>query len=238
MIDLTSVWFLLGTIGMAAGTVPPLWRLATDPRDRAYYAVLAGVTGFAAVAYLAMFFDIGRIPVGEGVLYVPRYVDWLVTTPLLVLFLGMLCRPDRRIYTALVGVDVVVIGAGVAAGLLPDPYGLAAYVVGCVAYVGLLYLLVVVLPQQATLHGDRVDAVFTKLRNLTVVLWTLYPVVWILGPLGAGLLQPGTEIMVVTYLDLISKVGFVAMAVNGADALDQLRTGAALADSAELSTAD
>jgi len=238
VIDLTSVWFLLGTIGMAVGTVPPLWRLVTDPRDRTYYAVLAGVTGFAAVAYLAMYLGVGRIAVGDGVLFVPRYVDWLVTTPLLVLFLGMLCRPERRVYAALVAVDVLVIGAGVAAGLVPSPYGYAAYLVGCVAYVGLLYLLVVVLPRQATLHGDRVDAVFTKLRNLTVVLWTLYPVVWILGPLGVGLLQPGTEIMVVTYLDLISKVGFVAMAVNGAGALDQLRTGAALADSPELSTAD
>jgi len=228
VIDLTSVWFLLGTVGMAAGTVPPLWRLATDPRDRTYYAVLAGVTGFAAVAYLAMFLGVGRIAVGDGVLFVPRYVDWLVTTPLLVLFLGMLCRPDRRVYVALVGVDVLVIGSGVAAGLLPQPYGYAAYLVGCAAYLGLLYLLVVVLPRQATLQGDRVDAVFTKLRNLTVVLWTLYPVVWILGPLGVGLLQPSTEIMVVTYLDLISKVGFVAMAVSGASALDQLRTGAAL----------
>jgi sensory rhodopsin len=134
------------------------------------------------------------------------------------------------VYAALVGVDILVIGSGVVAGLLPSPYSYVAYLVGCVSYVGLLYLLLVVLPQQATMNGDRVDAVFTKLRNLTVVLWTLYPVVWILGPLGVGLLQVETEVMVVTYLDLISKVGFVAMAVNGVDALDQLRTGSALSD--------
>lgn len=236
MIDLMPVWFWLGTLGMAAGTAVPLWRFVTQRRYRSYNAVLAAVTGFAAVAYLSMALGMGKISVGSSSLFLPRYVDWLVTTPLLVMYLGMLCQPERRVYAALVGVDVLVIGSGVVAGLLPSPYSYIAYLVGCVAYTGLLYLLLVVLPQQATMHGDRVDAVFTKLRNLTVVLWTLYPVVWILGPLGVGLLQAGTEVMVVTYLDLISKVGFVAMAVNGADALDQLRTGSVLSDPADAGT--
>lgn len=233
MIELVDVWFLLGTLGMTVGTVYPLWRLATERRYGSHYAVLAAVTGVAAVAYLSMALGTGKVQTGGSTLYLPRYLDWLVTTPLLVLYLGMLCRPERKVYAALVGVDVLVIGSGVVAGLLAAPYNYVAYLVGCVAYVGLLYLLLSVLPRQATLHGDRVDAVFTKLRNLTVVLWTLYPVVWILGPLGVGLLQTGTEVMVVTYLDLISKVGFVFMAVNGSDALDQLRTGAALADPAD-----
>lgn len=233
MMDLTPVWFWLGTLGMAVGTAVPLWRFLTQRRYRNYNAVLAAVTGFAAVAYLSMALGMGKVQVGDAALFLPRYVDWLVTTPLLVVYLGMLCRPERRVYGALVGVDVLVIGAGVVAGLLPSPYSYVAYLVGCAAYVGLLYLLLVVLPRQATLRGDRVDTVFTKLRNLTVVLWTLYPVVWILGPLGVGLLQAGTEVMVVTYLDLISKVGFVAMAVGGADALAQLRTESALGDPAD-----
>ncbi|WP_243700436.1 bacteriorhodopsin [Halorussus pelagicus] len=233
MMDLGAIWFWLGTVGMAVGTVYPLWRLLTERRYSRHYAVLAAVTGFAAVAYLAMAFDLGKVTIGGSSLYLPRYLDWLVTTPLLVLYLGMLCRPERKVYSALIGVDVLVIGSGVAAGLLPEPYSYVAYLVGCVTYVGLLYLLLTVLPRQANLHGDRVSAVFQKLRNLTVVLWTIYPVVWILGPLGFGLVQTGTEVMVVTYLDLISKVGFVFMAVNGADALDQLRTGAALTDPAD-----
>ncbi|WP_115862997.1 bacteriorhodopsin [Halorussus litoreus] len=218
--DLTSLWFTLGTLGMAVGTAFPLWRLLAEGRYAKYYAVLATITGVATVAYLSMALGVGEIEVGGASLFLPRYLDWLITTPLLVLYLGMLCRPERRVYLALVVVDVVIIASGVVAGVLPGEYGYAAYLVGCVAYVGLLYLLLSVLPRQSTLQGDRMDAVFTKLRNLTVVLWTLYPVVWLLGPLGVGLLQSGTEIMVVTYLDLISKVGFVTMAVNGADALD------------------
>ncbi|WP_435176033.1 bacteriorhodopsin [Halorussus sp. AFM4] len=221
-------WFWIGAIGMAAGTVAPAWRLATERRHRAHYAVLALITGIATVAYATMALGIGGIDVGGTVLYLPRYVDWLLTTPLLVLYLGLLCRPSRRVYAALVAVDVFVMGSGVVAGLLDGTAKYAMYLAGSVAYLGLLWLLLRTLPRAATGYSDRVDAVFTKLRNLTVVLWTLYPVVWILSPLGLGLLDVGTEVLVVTYLDLISKVGFVVIAVNGRDALDSLADDAAV----------
>ncbi|WP_135828427.1 bacteriorhodopsin [Halorussus halobius] len=220
--DLTAAWFWVGTVGMAAGTLLPLARLVVRDRHRRYYAVLAAVTGVATLAYLAMALGLGEVTSANGSLFVPRYLDWLVTTPLLVLYLGLLCEPSKRVYVALVVVDVAVIGSGVVAGLIAPPASYVAYLFGCVAYLGLLYLLLVVLPRQSSLDDDRVAATFTKLRNLTVVLWTLYPVVWILGPLGVGLLQTQTDAMVVAYLDLISKVGFVVMAVNGTDALDAL----------------
>lgn len=43
-----------------------------------------------------------------------------------------------------------------------------------------------------------------------------------LGPLGPGVLQYADEGLVVAYLDPISKVGFVVMALNGRDALADL----------------
>jgi sensory rhodopsin len=49
-------------------------------------------------------------------------------------------------------------------------------------------------------------------------------VVWLLAPTGVGILQAEMEAIVVVYLDFISKVGFVAFAVLGADAIDRLVT--------------
>jgi len=46
--------------------------------------------------------------------------------------------------------------------------------------------------------------------------------VWLLAPTGVGILQAEMEALVVVYLDFISKVGFVAFAVVGADAIDRL----------------
>jgi sensory rhodopsin len=212
---LTTLWYWIGAAGMTAGALLALRRLLADPTRRRHYVVLALVPAIAAAAYAAMALGIGRVATPSGSLLLPRYVDWLLTTPLLVVYLGMLAGPDRSVYVALVGVDVVIIGSGIVSGAFPNALGWAAFGIGSLGYLGLLYLLLSVLPAQARLSSDRVYADFTKLRNLTVVLWTLYPVVWLLSPLGVGLLQTSTEALVVTYLDLISKVGFVVIALNG-----------------------
>jgi len=216
----TGLWYGLGALGMAVGTGYALWGYRTDGGDHPrYFAVLGAITGIATVAYVAMGLGLGRLPVDGAVFSLPRYVDWLLTTPLLVLYLAMLARPHRRVYGILVGLEVVVIASGVAAAFAPTPLDWLAYVAGLFAFGGILYYLVSALPAQAALEAHRPSAVFTKLRNLTVVLWSIYPIVWLLGPFGLGLLLVETEAMVVTYLDLLAKVGFVVIAVNGREAL-------------------
>lgn len=218
-----ETWFWVGAVGMTVGTLFPIRDAIRNPSHRRFDAVLASVTGAAAVAYALMALGVGALAVDGVTVQLARYADWLVTTPLLVLYLAMLSRPGRRTYVALVAADVVVIAAGVGAALVPTPEKWAFYAVGCVAYAGLLYGLLHSLPAALGEDADpRVDATFTTLRNLTVVLWTLYPVVWLLAPTGLGVLQPEMEAIVVVYLDFISKVGFVAFAVLGADAIDRV----------------
>ncbi|MFB6270003.1 MAG: bacteriorhodopsin [Halobacterium sp.] len=218
-----TTWFWVGAVGMAIGTAFPLKDYLSDPSHGRYDAVLAGVTGFAAVAYALMALGVGSMQVADYTVHLARYGDWLVTTPLLVLYLGLLSRPSVRTYVLLIGADVVVIAAGVGAALTPSAQKWAFFGVGCVAYLVLLYGLLRTLPKALGDDPDpRVEATFTTLRNLTVVLWTLYPVVWLLAPTGLGVLQAEMEAIVVVYLDFISKVGFVAFAVLGADAIDRL----------------
>ncbi|MUV56710.1 hypothetical protein GJ632_04435 [Halogeometricum sp. CBA1124] len=76
-------------------------------------------------------------------------------------------------------------------------------------------------------------ATFTTVRNLTVVVWTLYPIVWILAPTGLGLLLPDTQVLVLTYLDLVSKVGFVVVAVGGLQSVRSLESARITAESAD-----
>ncbi|MFB6072956.1 MAG: bacteriorhodopsin [Halobacterium sp.] len=227
-----TTWFWVGAAGMFLGTLLPVRDLLRRPKHRRYNLVLAGVTGVATVAYAAMALGYGAVTVDGHTVYLARYADWLLTTPLLVLYLAMLARPSTRTYVALVGLDVVVIGAGVAAALTPTATKWLYYAVGGVAYLGLLYGLERTLPAALGDDADpRVDAMFTTLRNLTVVLWTLYPVVWVLAPTGVGVLQPEMEAIVVVYLDFISKVGFVGYAAFGSVAVERVATaGASAAD--------
>lgn len=225
MAPAVETWTVLGTIGLVLGTVPPVWYAITDRGNRLYYVILAAITGIAAVAYAVMSLGIGVIDApGETTFYIARYVDWLLTTPLLLLYLAMLCKSGSQTYAVLIGLDVLVIAAGAAAIFTTGLLSWGLFALGGVAFVAIAYLLVSWLPKQSSFASDRVYAQFFKLRNITVVLWALYPVVWVFSPAGLGWLTLNTEMMTIVYLDFITKAAFVAIAVNGRAALDDLTT--------------
>lgn len=214
-----TLWLWVGLAGMTAGTLPTVYRFVIDAETRELTAVLAGVTGIASVAYLMMATGYGYVSIGGTEVELVRYIDWLLTTPLMVLYLGLLAKSGTRVLGTLIGVDVVVVLAGIAATATDGTLGYAFFGLGAVAYVGLVWLLMVTLPRQATFDSSRVTGTFTTLRNLTVIVWTLYPVVWLLAPTGVSLLLPETEALVLTYLDVVSKVGFVAVALRGMEVI-------------------
>ncbi|MCF2206774.1 bacteriorhodopsin [Halobacterium salinarum] len=216
-----TTWFWVGAVGMLAGTVLPIRDCIRHPSHRRYDLVLAGITGLAAIAYLTMGLGITATTVGDRTVYLARYIDWLVTTPLIVLYLAMLARPGRRTSAWLLAADVFVIAAGIAAALTTGVQRWLFFAVGAAGYAALLYGLLGTLPR-ALGDDPRVRSLFVTLRNITVVLWTLYPVVWLLSPAGIGILQTEMYTIVVVYLDFISKVAFVAFAVLGADAVSRL----------------
>jgi len=226
MIGTATTWAALGAIGMAFGTIPPLWGLRNDPERRNHYLALAGVTGVAAVAYTLMAFDVGTVSVSGRVVSIPRYVDWLITTPLILLFLAMLGRTGRGSLLRLVVADVVLLLLGGVAVVLSGPIRWVAFFGGVAAFGVLVYDLYGRIPRLATFSEERARILFITLRNLTIALWTLYPIVWVLAPSGIGLLTRDMAMLVIAYLDLISKAAFVALAVDGMDALADAGRGA------------
>ncbi len=209
-----TTWFGLGAAGMTIGTLLfGSGLFSADANSRKYYATLTAISGIAAVAYVVMALEIGWQTVGEDrLVFVPRYVDWLLTTPLLVLYLAFLADAGRGMIGKLAGANVLVIVPGMAAALTPgvERYGLFA--LGGLAFVYLAYLLVGPLTQMV--RGLRSESLFLSLRNLTVILWSVYPLIWLLGPAGLGFLTETVDVMLVVYLDLITKVGFGLIALN------------------------
>jgi bacteriorhodopsin len=53
-----------------------------------------------------------------------------------------------------------------------------------------------------------VGSTFRILRNLVLVLWSAYPVVWLFGTEGAGLIPLSVETLLFMVLDVSAKVGF------------------------------
>jgi bacteriorhodopsin len=104
--------------------------------------------------------------------------------------------------------------------------------ISCGFFVVLLYFLVGSLSQQAAQKSGEVAALFSTLRNLVIVLWTAYPIVWIIGTEGTiGLIPLGVETAAFMVLDLSAKVGFGFILLRSRSVLDEVSQSAgAMAD--------
>ncbi|MFP8951893.1 bacteriorhodopsin [Natrialbaceae archaeon A-arb3/5] len=209
-----TLWFWIGALGMSLGTIVFSWGWYTTSEYKRYYAILSVISFIAAVAYIVMAFRIGWVEVGDRLVFVPRYIDWILTTPLLLLFLGLLAGSDRRELGTVVGINTIVMVCGFVAALLSGVARFGLFALAAVAYLGLLFFVLGPMTARANERGSSVGSLFTSLRNLTVVLWSIYPVIWILGPPGLDLLTLTVDVMLITYLDLLTKVGFGLIALK------------------------
>ena len=95
---------------------------------------------WAACMYLAMV--LGHTSYAEingEVVYWGRYIDWIVTTPLLLLDLGTLSGARKKLVAAVIGADIFMIVTGVIASLTAPPENYIWYIISCGAFVLLYY---------------------------------------------------------------------------------------------------
>ena len=206
----------IGFVGMFLGTfyfIAKGWGV-TDPEQQEYFVLTIMVPAIATASYLAMLLGFGysNVEVGgeELRIYWARYADWLFTTPLLLIDLALLADADRNTIYALVLTDAFMIVTGLVGALENNAftYRYVWWLVSTISFVFLLYMLFGALSAKI----DEMDAdkagTFTTLRNLTLLLWIFYPIVWIIGTEGAGVVPLGVETTLYAVLDLSAKVGF------------------------------
>ena len=185
-----------------------------DPQQQEFYVITTMITGIATAAYLSMFFGFGLTEVevaGRGVLdiYWARYADWLFTTPLLLLDLALLAKASRTEISALIILDAAMIVTGLVGALSKQmTFRYVWWFISTVAMILVLYFLYSVLTARVQEMSDEVQGTFTALRNLVLVLWTLYPILWIVGTEGAGVVNLYVETLGFMVFDVLAKVGF------------------------------
>ncbi|MFC5366807.1 bacteriorhodopsin [Salinirubrum litoreum] len=215
-LEATALW--VGTAGMTLGTLYFLWRGrgVSDRKAQEFYIITIFITAIAAVSYFAMATGYGLIEVnvaGLGTLdiYWARYADWLFTTPLLLLDLALLVNAKRNTIYTLIGLDVLMISTGLAGALATEGqlFRIFWWAISTGAFVVLLYYLLRTLTREAATRDPETAKLFGQLRNLVIVLWSLYPVVWLLGTeSGLAIIGLGVETAAFAVLDLTAKVGF------------------------------
>lgn len=177
------------------------------PRKYVAAATAAAVVGTAAYAVSAL--------IGWSQATAVHYAASFALTGLSLLQLGWLADADATSTGAALLADAVLFAAGYATTLL-DP--LVAVAVAFATGFGVLAVLFTRLSASAGRMPGETAALFSVLRNLGVLVWLGYPLVWLLG-LGFDTLP--TTAMAAMYLvvDLLAVTAFGALLLRSPDLL-------------------
>ncbi len=222
-------FYWVGTVVLALGAFAMIARSRGKPRDsEPEYVFHLLVCLTAAVFYTFMGLDQLRVEIPEQSrhVYLARYVDWSITTPLL---LAALCTTAlgelRRRPALVVGIlvaDVAIMGTGLAAALSHvQGSKVTWYIVSCAFQLAVYALIWGPLRREAKSQtSPTVGAVFTRNATVLSVLWLLYPLVWLGAPEGFRLFEAPTEALIFLVLDIIAKVGYGFMTLAGSAQLE------------------
>ena len=229
--QIVQAFFMLGFVAMAAGT---LWfyleRNDLKPELRSVATYAAVITFVAAIMYYVMKdlvqFPGGAIGIAEVEATLPiRYIDWLITTPLLLvefaLIVAIAGALKKGLLTKLIVADLIMIVFGYL-GEIGEPGSATNYLFFIVSSLAWLYIVYVVytlkLNDDAPAHVKRAVSI---MKWFVIAGWAIYPIGTATQEfieLGAGdaALAIGIAAIIYVIADVLNKVGFGIIAVRAA----------------------
>jgi len=137
-------------------------------------------------------------------IYWARYLEWAITSSLVLLDLTFLAGlPGAQILLALYA-DIAMILFGLFAAFSHHRSQWGYYAISCVMYLYIIFTLVMSSRRAAIARNARVGRMFTAISLYTIIVWSMYPIVWILGS-GTQRISVNGEIIWFAVLDLLSK---------------------------------
>ncbi|MFM8889013.1 MAG: bacteriorhodopsin [Solirubrobacterales bacterium] len=242
-----QTWLWIGTVGMALGAIVIL-ALGKGLGKHSHHAVASFfVCAIAACFYLLMAFGQGDVIVSPNdlfltpieriedarLVYFARYIDWVFTTPLLLIGLmgvglaaltqaGEAMRERAGLVAGVVGADILMIVTGLFGALsLDDTHKYIWFAVSCVFFLGVLFVVWGPVRAAAKAQGGEIGALYDKLLVILTVLWFVYPILWLLGTEGTETINLNAEVTVFAIIDLLAKVGFGIVLVTGVKKLSE-----------------
>lgn len=166
---------------------------------------IACVTIASASSFL--YFVMGTIALSGRDWHFVRYIDWGITTPLLIFALLYLCKlksPSIKMYAHLVIVDWLVI---LCAYISIRADGPLQYILPVTGFVGMFYIFIRLVGELRKGCGNNlIQSVYNTLLVLTAIIWGLYPLVWAISPSYLALIDRPGDLFAYSFLDLFAKV--------------------------------
>lgn len=219
-------------------------RSAVAPRFRSALLVSSIVVAVSVYHYFQIMGSFEQAFALTGGLYEPtgasfnaayRYVDWLITVPLLlielVLVLTLSKGQSRAMLTKLIGAAVAMIVLGFPGEIAPADATGTRLLWGTLSTVPFLYLLYVLFVELGRAASGYAGVVQTKLRNLRLLLigsWGVYPIAFLFPVFDS---EPNATLFVLRDIgysvsDMLAKGLFGVLIVLLAKARTQIEDGA------------
>jgi len=219
---ITQYLFWIATVAMACGTA--FFWLERDNLPSKYRStmVVAGlVTGVAAFHYFRMagVYAQGEFPTEY------RYIDWIITTPLLLvkfpLLLG-LGKGAGKFLVPLILLDIAMVVTAYIAEVSPlgGTSWWAFFLVACLFELAIVYVLYAKMNTAINAAPAPLASALRTMRLFILVGWAIYPVGFLMalaGPAGGDLREVFYNVA-----DVINKVGFGLVAYHGIKTLANL----------------
>ncbi|MGP4070065.1 bacteriorhodopsin [Halobacillus sp. B29] len=226
MENFSTLHFLYAFI-MLAGAIY-FFYLSREPKGVPLYEYFLAITIplWSGAAYLSIAFGQGVLKQSERTIYFARYLDWVVTTPLLLLALAFTAmiyveKKNKTMLLTLVALDIFMILTGLIADFSTGYVKYIWYSLGVLALLFILYIVWYPLRWIADSFGSRLSIHYKRSAAYLTFFWVLYPTVWLLGPSGAGLTQQAVDVLGFIILPIFSKVGFSILDLHGLRNLEE-----------------
>ncbi|CAN8099868.1 unnamed protein product [Discula destructiva] len=236
-----SDWYFTVCAVMGFSTLVFMGLAMTKPQThRLFHYITAGITAVACIAYWSMGSDLGQSPIqaefirntaavrsaGTREIFWVRYIDWFVTTPLLLTDLLLTAGVPWPTLLITVLADEIMIVTGLVGALTSSSYKWGFWTFGMAAFFFIVYELVIDARRHANALGGSVKSTFMQCGVLTIFLWFLYPIAWGLSE-GGNVIHPDSEAIFYGILDILAKPGFGILLLLGHNKIDPAQLGLA-----------
>jgi len=178
---MTQLWLWIAFWGMVIGSVYFGLRAAAMRHKEGIEFPLESffITLWAATMYLTMILGETVIRPTTGLqteVYLGRYLDWVITTPLLLLELDVIAGLRPKLIVGVMAADVFMIVTGAIATIEGRPENYLWWVISTGSFLAILGALFTEFSASARRRNGKVNRLFQTLRNILTVLRICYPI--------------------------------------------------------------
>jgi len=212
--SITLYLFFAGIVGMGAGAVYLFFERSNVPSQYRSAVTVSGL--ICAIACFHYYKMTIQYMTGGSFSTALRYIDWLFTTPLLLIKFPMLLRLEsngKNLFRNLVLLDIGMIVTAFIAETSPVGGGSwwGFFLVACAFELGIVSLLYGSMSDVIKRQPAPIASAIRTMRLFILFGWAVYPIGFLMALGGAGEYRE----IVYNISDVVNKVGFGLVALHG-----------------------